>query len=538
MGNFPSVVPKGIVSSPVTTKPYLNAGMVSFTPSTTAFLNAYTASVATWMAPSPATNLGLVATLTKNDWATRLKSLGATTDEPIYRFASAYFNPLALPDLGGVRAPVTTPDVLYIGRRTRAVASVNTVTFSTNTAGTVRVRVNPAKYIHASTTPAGSLADVTITADGVLTPTQLATALQVALMAVTGFAASFTAVAALGVVTITDTTDNPGSTPLVIDVMPTTPGPTMELKVTTANTPGDYADDLDDIQTAAELGSQLDPPSRKWFFISDIQADDAVDLEGMGWVDDQKDTDQFNPPRRYMFNAWSSTGNKAILIGTDQVGNFAQAATASLAQNARAANANEGYTNGAVHDHDRYEFIVGALWGRTIGYLPGETSFTSRPLFGSTANAQMTGRDYGDDESLADIANRSFSWYSAEGAQGSHKYGATSAGSFIDRPWLEAYAEYLAFTDLVAWMQRKNITAFDDDTIIAGAGIISAALAKLPAIDPNTIVVTYQTRAQVNPSDIAIRVYKGYAGFSVTFGIINQIGTLAEPFTLNMQDAG
>ena len=34
-----------------------------------------------------------------------------------------------------------------------------------------------------------------------------------------------------------------------------------------------YEDDLDDIQTAAELGSQLDPPSRKFYWLTDLQGD-------------------------------------------------------------------------------------------------------------------------------------------------------------------------------------------------------------------------------------------------------------------------
>lgn len=538
MGNFPSVATKGIVATPFTVKPYLNAALVTFTPSTTAFLDGFAASTQSWMFPDPGTNEGLVAALSINDWATRLKSLGATVDEPVYRWASAYFNPLGLPDAQGVRQPVEQPDVLYVGRRTRAVASANEVTFTNNTAGTVRVRVNPAKFIYSSTTPAGALADVTIVANGGDTPTQLAVLLQNALNAVTGFAAVFTAVAAVGVVTITDTTDNPGSYPLVVEVTASTPGPTMTLEVTTANTPGDYEDDLSDIQTAAETGSHLDPPARRFYWISDIQADDVVSIEGLEWVYDQGDTDVNNPPRKYIFVAWSTTGDKAILIGADGVGNFNSAATASLSQNARAAHAGDGYYHGGVVDHDRAEYEVGALLGRCIGYLPGAISFTAKVLMGGTANAQMTGRDYGDNETLASTENRSFSWYSAEGAQGAHKYGATSSGSYLDRPWLEDYAAWLAQTRLIAWMQRKNITQYNNDDIIAGAGIISGAMSALPAIDPATIVVTYKTRAQVDPNDIVTRVYKDYMGFAVTFGIINQMGTLADPITITMKDAG
>ena len=43
---------------------------------------------------------------------------------------------------------------------------------------------------------------------------------------------------------------------------------------------------------------------------------------------------------------------------------------------------------------------------------------------------------------------------------------------------------------------------------------------------------------QVDPNDIANRIYKDYMGFGVTFGIINQIGTVSEPITITLKDAG
>ena len=532
MGNYPAANFLGVVQSPIVVTPYLQHACFTFVPSTSDFLTGFTTSVQSYVYPDPVTNLGLVAELTPNTWQSRLKALGATSTEPVWRAVSAHFFQLQVADATGARAAQALPDVVYIGRRTRAVPSVQTVTFATNTAGTTRVRINPAKYIYGTD---GALADVTITSDGVLTPTQLATALDAALTAVPGFTAIYNPVAALGVVTITSVADG---YPLIVEITASTPGPTVTLAVTNANTPGDYALDLDDIQTAAELGSQLDPPSRKFYWMTDLQADDVVSLEGMGWVDDQSDTDLHPIPNRYIFLGWSTTGAKVMTIGGDQVGNFNPSATASLSQNAQAALNNTGYYRAGVIDHDRWEFVVPALLGRCIAYLPGDVSFTMKVLFGSTANAKMTGRSYGDDESLAANEERSFSWNSAEGPQGSFKYAATPSGEFFDRPWLADFAAYNCYTAVIAWQQINNIIAYDNDTILGGRAIIAGALARIPAINPATITIAYLTRAQVDPNDIANRIYKDYMGFGVTFGIINQVGTVASPITITLKDAG
>lgn len=534
MGNYPSVNPVTSVESPVSSAPYLQHALLTFRPSTPTFLAGFTASSASWMYRSPVTNLGLVAELTANSYAGRLKAMGATPTDPIWRAVDAHYKGLFVQAPDGSREQLETPDKVYIGRRTRAVISSQTFTFGTNTAGTVRIRINPAKYIFSDSTPTGALADVTIVADGVDAVGVLATDAAAALLAVPAFAALFNATATLGAVEVESLI---AGFPLIVEVIPSTPGPTMSLEVTTVNTPGDYALDLDDIQTAAELGSHLDPPSRKFYWLNDTQWDDVVSLEGMEWVNDQRDTSTYNPPRDYIYVAQSSTGDKVITNSLgDGLGNFNSAATASLSQAAQAAVGGEGYYYAAVCSHDRWEFSVPALLGRTIGYLPGQVSFTSKVLFGSTANAKITGRDYADNEFLA--ADRSFSWNSAEGANGAHKYGATPNGQFVDRPWLADYCTWLTKTELIAWMQRVNIVTYTDDDIIAGSSIIAAAVSSIPAVIASTVVVRFTRRAAVDPNDIALRVYSYYITFADTAGVINQIGTLADPITITLKDAG
>ena len=91
---------------------------------------------------------------------------------------------------------------------------------------------------------------------------------------------------------------------------------------------------------------------------------------------------------------------------------------------------------------------------------------------------------------------------------------------------------------LVVWKQRNNITAYTDDSISAGAGIIAGAMAELPAIDTSTIEVSFLPRAAVNPANIAARIYNNYNAFAVSFGVINKIGTLNDPIQVTINDAG
>lgn len=535
MGNYATVNPLAQILTATSAKPFLHHLLTTFVPSTSTFQNGFEDSEATWMIQSPTTNLGLVAELTLNTWASRLKALGATPAEPVYRAMSAHFSQLLATKPDGTRDAIVLPDVAYIGLRTRAVVSKMTITFSNNTAGTVRVRVNRAKYIEIDADPAGALADVTITADGVDAVAVLAADLRDALNAVDGFADVFIATAALGVCTITSLT---AGYPLEVSVTPSTPGPTMAVAVTTANVAGNCELDLDDIQAAAEYGAHLDPPSRKFFWITDLQRDDVVNLEMLHWTAAQANTALHNPPRDYIAFPHSVMGSAVITRGGSGIGNFNAAATASLSQAASSALGGEGYEAGSVAVHDRMEYVVPALLGRVIGYLPGQASFTSKVLLGSSAPSRMTPREWGDLEYLSSVEERRFGYYSAEGPNGAYLYSPTPSGSYVDRIWLRAYAMYLVRLRLVEWMQRRNIVAYINDDIEAAAGIAASALAELPAVNPSTIVVTFLTRAQVDPADISARVYRGLAEFADTNGVINRIGTLAEPFPISLKDAG
>jgi hypothetical protein len=229
------------------------------------------------------------------------------------------------------------------------------------------------------------------------------------------------------------------------------------------------------------------------------------------------------------------TGDSSIKIGANFVGNFDPSATNSISQLAMEALTNEGYSRGFITDHDRWEFTVGMILGRVIGYLPGQVSFTSKVLYGSVNDAISTPRDYGDNASLAN--DRNFCWYDAEGPRGAFKYGATPSGSFIDRIWLADYATYLCELRLTEWMQLNDIIAYSDDYIEAARSVVAGALAELPAVNAATINVTFYTRAQVTSNDIATRVYPYFASFADTNGIINRIGTLENPITNTLTDA-
>src|SRR5690606_13611816 len=225
MGNAPSVSVIAQLSSNVAAVPYLHHALITFRPQSSTFLANFIASTQSWMFPSPDTNEGLVAELTPDTWQSRLKSLGATSAEPIWTAVDAHFNQLEVANSAGIRNRISKPDKVYIGRRTSAVVSINTFTFGTNTAGSVTITVNPAKYLYPSSTPAGALAQVTVVAEGVLTVADLADAAAAALAALPAFAAHFTAVSD-GVDTVTVNSLVAGY-PLILFIRATTPGPTM-----------------------------------------------------------------------------------------------------------------------------------------------------------------------------------------------------------------------------------------------------------------------------------------------------------------------
>lgn len=531
MGNNPSVSIHPTVASITQAVPFLNHAQVTFVPEDPTFLANIIASTQPWVFQNPNTLEGLVLALQPDNWDSRLRSLGATESEPIWTWADAHFNQLTVADANGQRQRLVKPDVMYAGRRTRAVPSINTFEFTTNTAGRVRIKVNPATFLYAGSTPAGSLADVTVVADGVLTVAQLATNAAAALTALPDFAAHFTAVAALGVVTVTSIADG---YPLVLFVTASAGGPVMTQAITTANTPGDYQDDLDDVQEALEFGAGLDVPSRKAYWLTDIQMDDVVNDEGNEWVEDQFTSN--TPPRDYQFVDHSASGARRVTIGGNFVGNFDPTSTDSAAQTAHEANGGLGWTRASVHDHDRYEFCVAALLGRTIGYLPGQTSFTDKVLYGGTPASKMSPRDFGNNETLTNSNERAFNWYGAEGPFGSERWGYLANGSFMDRKWLEDYIRYQVTVDLVAWKQINNITTYTDATIAAGASIIKIAIAKIPAVIPDTIGVVSLERDQVNPSLIVARIYLDYFGSGTSGGIINKIGTPDSPIPIVITD--
>ncbi len=535
MGNAPAVSIVATLATPSTGLPYLHHAMATFVPEDTTFATNFAAATGSHTYQDPDSLETVALRLTGDNWQSTIQALGATSEEPIWTWLAAYWNPLGAADpTTGLRSPTTVQksDFVIIGRRLNAVQSINTFEFTNNTAGRVRIRVNRAQYLYSSNTPAGALADVTIVADGALTVAQLATAAAAALNAVTDFSDHFLASAALGVVTVT--ADVAGY-PLILEVTASTPGPTMAQAITTANTPGDYETDLDTLQNAIELNPGGDTvPHRVFYFVTDLQGDDVVNAEGMEWVEDQEDDN--TPPRDYQFLSWSTSGARLITIGGNQVGNFNPASTDSAAQTAAAANGGSGWTRAGVWDHPRYEFLVGAMLGRCIGYMPGEVSFTSKVLQGSVPAAQMSPIDAGANETLTLGDSRRFNYYSSEGPGllGQDKWGYNADGFFVDQKWTTDYVAYQVRVDLLTWMQLNNITPYTNNSIEAGAGIVAAAIAKIPAVNPASIIVAFVGRDAVNPANIVARVYYDYNGTGQANGVINRFGTPSNPIPITI----
>lgn len=537
MGNAPAVSIQTTVATPTEAVPYLSHALITFVPEDSTFASNFAASTASWMFQDPNTLQGLVAEVGPDNWKSRLQSLGAPITEPIWTALAAFFGPLKVADANGNRGRVEKPDVVYIGRRTSAVVSANTIVFNTNTAGSTRVKINPSKYLYSASSPAGALADVTITADGVKTVGDLADDLAAALNGVADFAAHFTAVSD-GIDTVTITSLAAGY-PLIAVVRSSTPGPTITQTITTANVPGAYDADLTEMQIAVETApEESHAAARRFYWITDLQGDDVVNAEGMEWVQKQADSAVTDPVRDYQFCAWSTSGARKIYIGANLVGNFDPSSTDSAAETASKANGGTGWTRASVHDHPFYEFLVPALLGRTIGYLPGAISFTAKVLQGDTAAAKMTPFSAGTNETLTLGDARRFNYYSDDGPglDGMAKWGYLSDGSFMDRPWTADYVTYFVRLRLLQWMTRKDIVTFTDVDIKAGAGIIEAAIAEVPAVIPGSIGVVSLERSQVNPANIVARVYYDYEAGGTGSGVINRIGTPSEPVQITIVD--
>jgi len=514
----PSVVFNSVLTSQVSTRPYLNAAMETFTPSTAGFLSGFIAGAEY----RDAGDEGIASKLTVSNWEGRLRAWGADESEPIWQVVSAYFNPRGS-DVGNgpVPANITRPPHLIIGRRTRAVPSeVTVVLTAAGAAGTsITCQVNRAPFIYT----AGELATFTVDQDGLKTTTNLRDEMVAGLNAITAFAALYLA-APVGPATMTITSIADGF-PILVLTTATTGGPSFTQTITTANTPGDYALDLDDLRLYVEDSD--DPvtgvPGRQFFWISDSQGDDTVNEEGAQWVEDAGEE---TLPRLYVFYG----------LCLNSAENFDPAATTSPSQNWQAAVGGVGYSRAGLFSHDLMEWTVPSHLGRVIGYLPGECYFSSRELFGSGKYAKITPRNQGDNASLAE--DRRFNYYSAEGPRGSVLWDWISSGKRLDQRWVEAYASYQVNTDVTLWKIQKQDVVYDDDTISAAASVIKGALLKIPGIArlSNLISVTYVRRAAVDPNNIAQRTYVDFTITCAYVGSIDRFGTLSEQVTITISE--
>ena len=519
MSYDPSVVIESSVAVVLTDLPYLNVMCLTFAPSTSAFKAGFEAGASF---VDPTTNLGLGEELTVRNFESRLRAFGATPTEPVWQAVKGHFNPRATADAQGFRDRIKLPPRIFIAARTRAANSETTLDFTTNTTGFITITVNPSRNLFAD----GYLAQVVVEADGVKTAADLRDEAVAGLVAIPEFAALYLAAPGGGDdMTITDLAPD-GGYPLVVKVEVTTGGPIITNTVTTANTPGDYALDLDDVKRVLEL--QDDPitgkPERRMFFISDLQGDKTVNAEGYEWAQDEREE---QVPRDYEFHGFS----------LDPLNFDPLSAGTSEAEIAAAANGGTGWNYGSVCDHDLYEFPVPVLLGRTIGYLPGEISFTSKVLDGSVSEAKITPRDKADNASLA--ADRRFNYNSPDGPKGRWVWGYLSDGSFVDRDWLASYAKYVGEQAKLQFMALRNIVAFTNADIEAGASALRDGLLTIPALAqfPDLLTVTYKTRQELDSNSIAVREYVDYTVTAASGGVINRFGTIANPISVTISES-
>lgn len=522
MGNFPSVNLAVTVSAPVTVKSYQQHALITFVPSTTDFMNGFLAAPAQKdvVFKDPNTLETLVIKLPAVGWEGKLTALGATSDEPLWHAINGHFNPKTVPDENGIAQPTVIPDVVYIGRRTSATVTIKTLTYTTNTIGSTTYYVLPAPFIFGDNPEpnVGALAIFTVDADGILTPTQLATDFQTQFNAAVDPSIAVAAPGGPGESTVTSAA---AGYPIVIVAISTNPGPTVTQTDDTSVLADAYYDDLEEMKQAAEIGIPNDPlsvPMRRWYWITDLQQNDLVNAQGFDWAQDQG---ALFPIRDYQYHGWSGSAL-----------NFSALAANSPAQLAQQANGGDGWSRGSVWHHNEWEFIVPCEYGRCIGYEPGEVNFGTKVLYGANSDAKISPRDYGDAENLA--VERTFNYYSAEGTRGMTKWGYLADGSYIDRKWTEDWIRRTGYDALIAFMQRNNILTFTDDDIIRGQGIIKGVVAACKAVDPNKVTVTFKRRAALDPNDIANRRYVDYAVVAGGRGVINMFGTPTNPILITV----
>lgn len=517
MGNVPIANIQAVVAAAVTAKSYQNRAIFTFVPSTSTFLNAYKAQAASDdVFTDPNTGEALVMRLTFGNWMAKLKALGATSAEPVWHAVNGHFHPTGEPDSNGISDVITLPDFVYIGRRTSATPTIKTLTFTTNTEGTVVFDCFPAKYIFANNVPKGELARITVAADGVLTVTQLATVFRTAFNLAIPSTIALAAAGGPGANTVTSAADG---YPIVILVRSSDPGPTVTQTDDTSVIAAAYSDDMAEMRAAAEQSADpLVDAERRWYWWTDLQGNDAVNAQGFAYVDAQG---LLFPVVDYQFKGWS----------TDPA-NYDPLASNSPAQNAQAANGGEGWHRSVVVMHPRWEFIVPVWLGRCIGYQPGEVNFADRSLYGSVPDAKLQKIDYLDNEST--LKERFCDYYASDGPHGCSKWGALADGSYTDRKWLEDWVRRVGQDALRAYLQVKNIVQYTDADIEGGAGVLQNTLRLIPAIDPAAITVTFKTRREVDANNIANRIYIDYFVVCGGRGVINQIGTPENPIQITV----
>lgn len=477
---------------------YPNRAILVFSPEDAAFEAAFLTSATVTNSKGVVIDTGgLVKELTINDFRGYLDAAGAPATEPIRVALEAHFSQRSYPDAFGIRASITKPDKVYIGRRTSSAVTSFVYTVTGNLDGVYVLRIGLFGL--------GEVREFKFTASG-NTVTEIRDGLIALAIADTDVTAVFS-IAANGVDAIDIDTINDGVPGTVSGT--STGSPVTVVEDTAAGT---WSTDYDALVQAAEIDGAME---RLWYWVHDIQCTDVVNLAAALHIKNLADAGVTPVPRKYRYMAQSH----------DPLNFDPLSAGAAFVEQMLAA----GYDRSNTIHKALPEFAASAWMGRCIGYLPGAVGFANMELFGDTEPGEMTPEDYGANEGLADT--RRFTWYASVAPDGlTTKPYVPAAGRWVETGWKEDYYELLFNEGVRDLLALRNITTYTNADISAIRKAGEDAISGLPNV--LSVEATVVPREATPDIDIQLRVYLGLALRINVGGQIIQVGTLANPVPL------
>lgn len=441
--------------------------------------------------------------VTQSNWKTELRARGGVETDLLWIAVEKFFAPALAapgPDNANPARAKHVSDYLVLGRRTAAEPTVWTVTVTGFIDGTYTLE--GVGFDDVSHVAAGA-ADATEIRDALLAAWNANLTLNGPTLAATSGAAA-----------LTITTDTDGF-PFIVGGSST--GSPLTIVNTTAA--GVYSTDL------AAIRLNDDPTGKLggFYFIHDLQWDDATNEQGVDWCIAEKTADE---RKTYLYIGQSYNADIPDAAETGDPASELKTLLTPLSD--------ENNDRGSLWFHDQWQFEVCTLLGRCIGYNLGQINYAQRQLVG------ITPADLGSGNDEVTATSKFFNFYSSEFPNGNTKWGYLGSGRFIDELWGEDILSYEGQTALSELLTQADALAYTDDGGIAqGQAAITAKISKYSGptygyLIPDSIVVTAGKRADQPTNDIVERLFTDYQVTAQGANLINRYGAEARPISLTI----